>query len=48
MAFRAPRCKPSVSTLHFLCFKNTHLEHSTEDERLSPTLCVINSLSFCN
>lgn len=46
MAFRASQCKPRVSTLHFLCFKNTHLEHSIEDEWLSPTLCVINSLSF--
>lgn len=43
--FRASRCEPSVSTLHILCFKNTHLEHSRgrEDEPRPP---IINSLSF--
>lgn len=46
VAFRDSQYKSRVSTLHFLCLKNTHLEHSTEDEWLSPTLRIINSLSF--
>lgn len=41
-----PHTANRVSTLRFRCFKSPHLEHSTEDEWLSPTPRIINSLSF--
>lgn len=45
MAFGASHCKPSIFHC-FLCFKNTHSEHSAEAEWLRSTLSTVNSLSF--